>query len=75
MGVKNPSGFAFPINESSEHGTGNYNVHPGLTKREYFAAAALTGLLAHQVNLRSRDWYAQEAFMLADEMMEFASKT
>jgi hypothetical protein len=40
----------------------------GLTKREYFAAAALTGLIS-QVNMPN-EVYAKMAVSIADEMLK-----
>lgn len=51
MDTKNDGGAAFPHSEfktprGSAGGEMNWDAEAGLTKRDYFAAAALTGLLA-----------------------------
>jgi len=43
--------------------------HPGLTKREYFAAMALQGLLADPSTIISKN-VAQDAVKLADHLIQ-----
>jgi len=43
--------------------------HPGLTKREYFAAKALQGLLADPSTIISKN-VAQDAVKLADHLIQ-----
>jgi hypothetical protein len=43
--------------------------HPGLTKREYFAAKALQGLLADPTTIISKT-IAEDAVKLADHLIE-----
>lgn len=51
---ENPSAFPIVINETSEE------VHFGMTLRDYFAAAALTGLLANKMySIRDEDGYTE----------------
>ena len=60
----NDGGPAFPTMDNSEH----YR-HMGLSLRDYFAAAALTGLLSYYPNFDCDD-YAADAYKLADEMLK-----
>jgi hypothetical protein len=46
--------------------------HPGLTKREYFAAKALQGLLADPSTIISKN-VAQDAVKLADHLIQALS--
>jgi len=43
--------------------------YQGMTLRDYFAAAALQGLLAGRSALMGPKWYSQEAAELADAMI------
>jgi len=43
--------------------------HPGLTKREYFAAKALQGLLADPTTMISKT-VAEDAVRMADHLIE-----
>jgi len=63
--MSNPdeSGSAFP-----ETRPGGYGTTAGLTKREYFAAAALTGLI-RQVNMPD-EVYARHAVAIADALLK-----
>jgi hypothetical protein len=47
-------------------------LHPGLTKREYFAAMALQGLLADPSTIISKN-VAQDAVKLADHLIQSLS--
>lgn len=55
-------------------------VNPGLTKREYFAAAALQGICANPdcsaptYASSNHDLIARNAYRLADAMLEAAKK-
>ena len=62
-------GPAFPL--ISDEG---YIINAGLTKREYFAAMALQGLLGDR-KLGSIQEYAEYAVKLADALIEELSKT
>lgn len=44
----------------------------GLTKREYFAAKAIQGLLSHTIGngLRGKEDYARKAIEIADELLK-----
>jgi len=46
--------------------------HPGLTKREYFAAMALQGLLADPTTIISKT-VAEDAVKLADHLIQSLS--
>lgn len=43
--------------------------YQGMTLRDYFAAAALQGLLAGRDILMEAEWLAAEAYQLADAMI------
>lgn len=62
-------GPAFPL--ISDEG---YIINAGLTKREYFSAMALQGLLADR-KLGSIQEHAEYAIKLADALIEELSKT
>lgn len=59
---------AFPIPKSDL--AGSHDAEYGLSKREYFAAMAMQGLLAHYGNDDSRiaDWAISEADALLAEL-------
>ena len=61
-------GPAFPgMDYVSQHGKIN---PPGMTLRDYFAAAALTGLLSNKEGYdRSYAFASEEAYQYADEML------
>ena len=68
---------AFPQTRTEEWGgVTSVDVTGGLTRREYFAAHALQGMLAHSTRYRPREgapenWHdaiAKEAFEIADAM-------
>jgi hypothetical protein len=66
--TKDTSGTAFPViidlGQSVEYSK-------GMTLRDYFAAAALQGLLACPVQPQSGpDMYARDAYTLADAMLK-----
>lgn len=60
---------AFPFLKPHED-VGTYI--PGMTLRDYFAAAALTGVLANQYNKYSlgESKFAEAAYSMADAMLE-----
>jgi hypothetical protein len=62
-------GPAFPL--ISDDG---YIINAGLTKREYFAAMALQGLLANS-NIQLDGASANTAILFADALIEELSKT
>lgn len=55
-------GGAFPVSRP------NGATHPGMTLRDYFAAAALTGILAHSDGC-PYDEFAAAAYEAADAML------
>jgi hypothetical protein len=61
----NEGGPAFPFRE--QDGEGGYERFPGMSLRDYFAAAAMQGLLANASEVN--DELAAEAFMAADAML------
>jgi len=63
-------GPAFPL--ISDEG---YIINAGLTKREYFAAMALQGLLTDNESPNSREEFAGYAVKFADALIEELSKT
>jgi hypothetical protein len=63
-------GPAFPL--ISDDG---YIINAGLTKREYFAAMALQGLLTDNESPNSREEFAGYAVKFADALIEELSKT
>lgn len=56
---------AFPNDGRNQLG----DDYQGMTLRDYFAAAALQGLLAGRSALMEPKWYSQEASELADAMI------
>lgn len=50
-------------------------VTTGLSKREYFAAKALQGILANPNTNRIADAHARDATLLADALIEFLDRT
>jgi hypothetical protein len=58
----NDGGPAFPF-------VGEHYKASGMSLREYFAAAALTGLLASRAS-GSHGFYAREAYLYADAMLD-----
>ena len=61
----NEGGPAFPFRE--QDGEGGYYRFAGMSLRDYFAAAALQGLLANASEVN--DELAAEAFTAADAML------
>jgi hypothetical protein len=53
-----------------DHGVGGVQTFVGMTLRDYFAAAALTGFLANQSLTCEYKGYANDAYMVADEMLK-----
>ena len=61
----NDGGPAFPTMDNSEH----YR-HMGMTLRDYFAAAALQGLVANPESSGKWDDFARDAYSYADAMIK-----
>jgi hypothetical protein len=53
----------------------DYIIDGGLTKREYFAAMALQGLLTDNESVNTREEFAGYAVKFADALIEELSKT
>jgi hypothetical protein len=76
----NDGGPAFPTPEILDERRGEVLQYggPGMSLRDYFAAAALTGMLAHSTRYRPRpgdpvNWHeaiSKEAYELADATLE-----
>lgn len=72
MNKQKTGGAAFP--EVRIHAGDNYNppkkiYHPGMTLRDYFAAAALQGMLANPSVGGGVDAFAESAYEYADAML------
>jgi len=76
--MANTGGSAFP-----SHGSMGEVVQEGMTLRDYFAAKAMEGMLAHNTRYRPREqdkhmhWHealANEAHEIADAMLAERSK-
>lgn len=63
----NDGGPAFPM---GYHRDGNDADHFGMTLRDYFAAAALQGNIAHPDVTGNRDDIAKDAYKYADAMLK-----
>lgn len=48
----------------------NGELHTGLTKREYFAAMAMQGILAYPHTSNNRGDIATESVIIADELLK-----
>lgn len=66
VGLSNMGGPAFPVEPAH-----NY---VGMTLRDYFAAAAMTGLCV-QKTMGSPEYFAHEAYSLADAMLQERNET
>lgn len=65
-------GYAFPTSSSTGNPLDGVYVQNGMTMRDYFAAAALTGLLANPHEIRSdsnNPFIAAEAWLIADAVL------
>lgn len=70
--MKNRNQNAYPVTIEDN---GNPSVtHLGLTKREYFAALAMQGLLACPDISASREDIAEESVKQADELLKVLEK-
>lgn len=73
MSNKNTGGPAFPCdNIVTRNGKGHIVEHvsdTGMTLRDYFAAKALQGLLASDVNA-PLEQFAYQSYLAADEMLK-----
>lgn len=66
MNPENP--YAFP------EGAGAGDSQRGMTLRDYFAAAALTGLSGGRVNVSEIEDYAEMSYRVADAMLQERAK-
>lgn len=67
--------LSYPIEEHDYSG-GLYMTHNGLTKREYFAAMAMQGILANERYAKSSDQYrSEQAVSMADALIQSLNKT
>jgi hypothetical protein len=64
----NTGGPAFPTESAQQTGTHTWH-YEGMTLRDYFAAKAMQGLLASDVNA-TRHIFAAQAYAMADAMLE-----
>jgi hypothetical protein len=62
--MKNAKQMAFPTQVV------NGELHTGLTKREYFAAMAMQGLISKQGELNNAEIRARMAVIHADELLK-----
>ena len=73
--MKNDGGAAFPI--SYEHNLGNSTTKSmewqGMSLRDYFAAAALQGILANTSG-RAMEWRIKQSWIIADSMIKEREK-
>lgn len=82
MSAKNACMSAFPCEQhETQEGNWNQTFEPGMTLRDYFAAAALQGWLAsygdevsHPVSQGYANMVAAQAYAMADEMMKEREK-
>lgn len=70
MGKKDDGGAAFPcIWEGTTRGDAS-----GMTMRDYFAAAAMTGIISHPTNQGVASFFAKNAYAIADAMLAERAK-
>lgn len=79
MARADDGGRAFPSEQGFRPDGGwNDTYTPGLTKREYFAAAALTGLMAstsrERLSIHDAEIAARTCFVYADAMIAVGKK-
>ena len=77
MSAPNDGGPAFPFGQFSET-TGqpiNGYYNPGMSLRDYFASAALQGILASPDTMGSQPSIAGYAYQFADAMLAERAKT
>lgn len=81
MSTPNDGGAAFPVPPERTNVLSGGNVrwayaHPGMTLRDYFAAAALQGMLASSKDIigMSEANYATAAYLQADAMLAERNK-
>jgi len=71
--MKNADKSIYPFPHQNSDGYMQYDVHTGLTKREYFAAMAMQGLLSNLKGLRDMGFKDSEipefAIIQANELL------
>ena len=70
----NPNAFVGPSTHQNSDGTHDFNINKGLTKREYFAAVAMQGMLAYDRTRDLRD-IAQWSVQAADALINALNET
>ena len=65
----NDGGSAFP-SPPSQHSNGFYSTGEGMTLRDYFAAAAMQGMLSDADRGGSGSEFAKAAYSCADAMLK-----
>lgn len=64
-----------PLEYSEQQGKSYPNYESaGMTLRDYFAAAAITGLIAQSDKAGRADEFARQAYVVADAMLEERAK-
>ena len=66
------NGPAFPVNELQQQTRDVCVQHFGLTLRDYFAAKAMSGMLANAGNEDSGSWQDAEPAVLANQAYGYA---
>ncbi len=64
---------AYPITEeTTDRIDAGINIYTGLTKREYFAAMAMQGLLSNHmmIDTTNYEWIAEHSIGYADALLE-----
>lgn len=72
--MKDTGGSAFPTPDTPYPNGLVKQGEPGMTLRDYFAAAALQGLMAGSLNTDDCDAIAKDCYLLADAMIQERSK-
>ena len=72
--MTDPKDLAFPTNHISPERRWEPVYHCGLSKREYFAAMAMQGILADGITGAPKE-FSEWAVKLADSLIEALNKT
>ncbi len=68
--ARNDGGPAFPtVEQVDRHGDPTTYADSGMSLRDYFAAKAMQGMLASDINATESS-FAQQAYKMADAMLE-----
>jgi hypothetical protein len=73
--MTNPNAFVSPSTHQNSDGTHDFNINKGLTKREYFAAIMLQGLVTLSSHQQSHESHATQAIAYADALINALNKT